>query len=306
MMDNTLNIFADDALMSFPILLNSYPPSPSPYYSPKCLWKEDNQFTNEQIIEVDSVSSKVKITNEGPFRITKTLSEVDQLANMKSKRGRKRILYKDETEEVRKIKRAERNKMFSQESRDRKRQYISELEKKVDELNNLLSYYKSRYEKYEIIEKEYEELKRIEDTTNNLKDIEVNQKTSENAKFLEEMIAKSKIDLLNRCNTIKELTKIMLKISMPFSTRFSVWFATNAGITDSMNKIDIYEPEKLRKMFNNAISLDKAKEIIKYAKKIHPTYYHYKNMQTTMEQSGNKIKACMRQVIECQRNVQLE
>jgi len=197
--------------------------------------------------------------------------------------------------------RAERNKRFAKESRDRKRKYVEDLEKKVVELQRTVDYYKERLKKYEIIDRHngctgYELYNTLADVYKKIQ--EDKQPLENNEYFIKVFKETCEKNLKEQRAALKTLTKEMLQILIPFPRRMSIWFAEN--------DTDPYNADKLVKATNFAITPEQAEAIVYYKKKAFPNLKGYNELRLIIMEMSNKIKSIAKELIGCQRRIQLE
>ncbi len=155
-------------------IIDSCPPSPRadlhmepgfamPLPPPEPDFTVPDPFFNEKLslfFTPVNGSKKTYDENEDAKSATEAMQDLS-LGKAKAKLERKGankdkavLAHDDKKEEEKKAIRAEKNRRFAKESRDRKRRYVQELEAEVKDLRKQVEFYKSRLSKYELIEKQ--------------------------------------------------------------------------------------------------------------------------------------------------------
>eukprot|EP00826_Nyctotherus_ovalis_P064505 TRINITY_DN9463_c0_g1_i25.p1 TRINITY_DN9463_c0_g1~~TRINITY_DN9463_c0_g1_i25.p1 ORF type:complete len:319 (-),score=67.24 TRINITY_DN9463_c0_g1_i25:40-996(-) len=220
-----------------------------------------------------------------PFNGKRKLSSSNEEEEGKSK-GEKTV-------EDRKAKRAEKNRKFAKESRDRKRKYIQDLEAEVKHLREQLEVHKQRLRKYELLEKHGNSLGK--EVYNMVVSVyremnEFKQPLSNHSIFIETF--KKKIDEAfeeQRC-IITQLSKVMMNIMLPLPLRISVWL--------SEKQIDLYDCEKALDKLGSEIPTEHIKMLVCYMREVYPDKKKYSEMLINLADTGNKIKSLMKLIIE--------
>ena len=203
--------------------------------------------------------------------------------------------------DCKKASRAEKNRKFAKESRDRKRKYIHDLEVQVKELEMQIEIYREKLQKYELIEKCSNALGTgIYTTLINVcsEMYKTNQPLSNNFVFIETFKKKFEESLEGQRLALRQLTKIMVNISMPLPVRLSMWAIEK--------DIDITDYEKAISLLGGKVPDEDIKTLAKYINDIYPEKQKYKEMQIHMSDSGNRIKSLMKQIIELEKKIQIE
>eukprot|EP00826_Nyctotherus_ovalis_P031668 TRINITY_DN2536_c0_g1_i16.p1 TRINITY_DN2536_c0_g1~~TRINITY_DN2536_c0_g1_i16.p1 ORF type:complete len:239 (-),score=51.07 TRINITY_DN2536_c0_g1_i16:53-769(-) len=153
--------------------------------------------------------------------------KVEDQGNLKKKRGRRKLY---ETEELRKARRAETNRMAARANRERKQMYIKRLEAQVDCLQAELVACKARLSKYEIIE-QYRSLFGYEIHRSSRRAM---QRCCEENKLSTDTVVYTKhvknemVAFIQECwKALEELAKSMVEISLPLHWRFLFWLTEN-------------------------------------------------------------------------------
>ena len=319
--------FQDQPLPKLRNRVDSCPPSPScgPAISsdfiapPDTSFAESSLFFNEKLpLLLPSCQEDIKGEGEEGEVESDTTNNLIKLSIGKAKKKKNRKEEKGETaavdgtekntaslegedEEAKKTLRAEKNRKFAQESRERKRKYVQDIEAEVRYLRKVVEYYKSRLSKYELIEKQrnmfgYELVTTVSEMH---KEILKNKLIETNPTFFMETLEK-KIDqaMEDRRKAVEQLTRAIAEIVMPASARISLW------ITE--NNIDVYDAKKLSQFFGPDITFEHVKDISEYTKKMFPDKKQYNEMHLFMAASARRVKVLVRQLINCQKQAQIE
>lgn len=217
------------------------------------------------------------------------------------KRKRRTSDEDDDATEEKKAKRAEKNRKFAKESRDRKRKYVQDLETEVKYLREQLEAYKRRLSKYELIEKHvgapgFEVYNVLRDSYKEMWDSK--QPLNDSSTFIETLKRKIKGAFEELKHVLVQLTKTMMAITMPLPLRISVWL--------SENQVDIYDSEGVHAKFGKRAPAGHLDAIINYLRTLYPNRTQYHEIQADLAETGRKIKSLMKQIIEFQKKVQSE
>jgi len=204
-----------------------------------------------------------------------------------------RMSKREDSSNEKKQTRAERNKRYAKESRDRKKKYIEDLEQQVLILKREVEIYNARLKNYELIEKFknnignefYEELRKAQ------KNMFINNK---------EALTKS---LRNYCNqllneqmdVLRLVTKMLMDISLPIPLRVCMWL--------SDKNIDQMNAKEIAQMMSPIITLEQAQSIIDYEKKFDPDGVKCKKFRELINTNTKKIKDSLKNIIEQQREI---
>lgn len=205
------------------------------------------------------------------------------------------------TTEDKKAKRAEKNRKFAKESRDRKRKYILDLEAEVKHLREQLESHKQVLKKYELIEKHSNLLGR--EMYNTLMNVyremyELDQPLTNHSLFIETLKKKISETFEEQSRVLTQITKVMMGIMLPLPIRISAWL--------SEKDIDLYDCEKALDKIGSEIPAEKVKMIVAHMRELYPDKEKYYEMQESLANAGTKIKSLMKQIIDHQKKVQIE
>eukprot|EP00826_Nyctotherus_ovalis_P046826 TRINITY_DN5328_c0_g4_i4.p1 TRINITY_DN5328_c0_g4~~TRINITY_DN5328_c0_g4_i4.p1 ORF type:complete len:271 (-),score=40.90 TRINITY_DN5328_c0_g4_i4:115-927(-) len=196
--------------------------------------------------------------------------------------------------------RAERNRQFARQSRERKKKLIEDLRAELEVTKNELATYKARLKKYERIEAHrdsssceiYQWLAHVHREMQRTGESESNS-----AQFVKLMDKAVESSVKERCKAIEDLTKAMLELAMPSIIRTYKMPSPAVGV---------FTPKDLMQVLDNNVSLEKANKIYNYIKRIYPSYSQYMMIMSTVEASKSKIKDWMKDLLKCQKKLQME
>jgi hypothetical protein len=197
--------------------------------------------------------------------------------------------------------RAEKNRKFAKESRERHRKYVQDLEVKVKYLQREVDYYKHRLAKYAILEKYntsigyelYDILAKV------YKEMQEKNQPLTNIEYFNSIfkrICEEKKE--EQTKALKIMTKAMLQVLIPFPKRLAMWFAEK--------NIQFFNAELLVKLTNSAVSLDQAQTLVDYIRKLHPDENSIKESQLRNLSMARKVKAIAKELIDCQKRIHQE
>ncbi len=207
-------------------------------------------------------------------------------------------VYLPSAEQRKKAIRAERNRFFARESRERRRTYLQSLEKEVASLKEQLELYKTRLEKYEVIERQRcmageEDHKMIVETIGEM------QRTGTDPSKFAQIITRKMEELgEERQAALEQLSQITLEIAVPRPLRLFLW-QSEAGI-------DMYDPEGLNRLMGYKVSPDDVKYLKDREKFLPVDRETWGKMLARAASSAQAIRRYVRRVIDAQRGIQME
>eukprot|EP00826_Nyctotherus_ovalis_P060509 TRINITY_DN849_c0_g2_i2.p1 TRINITY_DN849_c0_g2~~TRINITY_DN849_c0_g2_i2.p1 ORF type:complete len:385 (+),score=89.70 TRINITY_DN849_c0_g2_i2:160-1314(+) len=304
--EKLLSMDYDESPPKLPSRVDSCPPTPQ-----RCDSFSNQPFDFPGVTELlDPVTPLSAFSSEGTVKRKAEDSEEDFKeveAKGKAKRPNKVAVSCNTVKKTveKKALRAERNRKFAKESRDRKRRYVENLEDQVKELTREVDYYKQRLKKYEFIDTRnkrmgyelYGILARVHREMQNNKQ-SANTTESFNQVFANIFQQECKKDLEQQRAAVKMLTKEMLQILIPFSKRISMWFAEN--------EFDVFDPDRFMKLTNSRLSYEQAKVIADYVKQIYPNKKSYYESRLLTANVAKEVKKIAKELIGCQVRIQAE
>lgn len=211
-----------------------------------------------------------------------------------SKRGRKE-LDKQLVDEKKAI-RAERNRIFAKESRDRKRLYIQNLEQEIVFLRSELSQCRKKLSKYEFIEKhnraEFEYLESINALSFNEKLIGSEKDFLDSIKAFYAKMSRERQLALGR------MTQLMLEMFMPFTAKLVLCTMENG--------VNIHDTTDMVNFIHNKIPLIQPESLLDYLKSLYNDETTKNKFIDYIAESGKKIKNFVKEIIQTQKKVQIE
>lgn len=209
-------------------------------------------------------------------------------------------ITKGEVAKDKKTLRAEKNRLFAKESRDRKQMYIRDIENQVRILKLQVEEYKQRLSKYELIETNLEfgcEIKKyleaVSDTVAETKDaLNTNEAFFAALKKFYEERTKDKQRALG------VLTKAMVEMLIPFSVKLVLW-AKNKGL-------DLNNTLELQKLVHENAPYENIKNVEEYIKCLKIDKVKPGDDAECLVASGTKLRNFIRKVAKCQKKAQIE
>eukprot|EP00826_Nyctotherus_ovalis_P006594 TRINITY_DN1157_c0_g1_i6.p1 TRINITY_DN1157_c0_g1~~TRINITY_DN1157_c0_g1_i6.p1 ORF type:complete len:384 (-),score=93.32 TRINITY_DN1157_c0_g1_i6:72-1223(-) len=217
-------------------------------------------------------------------------NEVDEV---KRKVIRKVKTESELQEEDKKQTRAERNRRYAKESRERKKKYIGALEDEIRRLKYEIEIYKAKLKPYEVIEKCKASFKGCM--------LNVLSKTYKEMREKDRPISDTKIFMQNLNNSMKSLMedqktalmslgKILVDIVMPSPIRVSIWI--------SENNIDMSDPKEIVKALSPVINMEQAQAVVDYTRQIDPDGKKERETNKVTAESFKKMKAALKEVVK--------
>jgi len=203
--------------------------------------------------------------------------------------------------EERKARRAEKNRKFAKESRDRKRKHVQDLENEVKYLREQLENYKQRLKKYELIEKHSNGLgKEVYNTLINIYQEmnRLNLPLTNHSAFVEGLKKKVTETFEEQKCALMQLTRAMVDIALPLPLRMAIWL--------NENQVDLLDYEKRLENLGAEPPANHIKILVNCIKELCPEKAKYYEMQSDLADIGKRIKSFMKQVIKLQNEIQKE
>ena len=198
---------------------------------------------------------------------------------------------------IKKAIRAEKNRKFAKESRERKRKYIQSLEMEVKELKIQLEFYRQKLQKYELIENGIisfgDEIKTtLVDACTQMN--VVNQPITNNSLFSEILKERLRKKFIEQRMALEQLTKMMMSALLANSVKVSRWVAEN--------NIDIYDSKKIEDHIESRCILAFSHCI----RQSYPDRKSHNDVQSYISSIGSRLKSLMYRILECQNQAQAE
>eukprot|EP00826_Nyctotherus_ovalis_P046813 TRINITY_DN5326_c0_g2_i10.p1 TRINITY_DN5326_c0_g2~~TRINITY_DN5326_c0_g2_i10.p1 ORF type:complete len:417 (+),score=112.51 TRINITY_DN5326_c0_g2_i10:25-1251(+) len=307
--EDIFNWHDEDSLFMLPAHTDSPPPAPYGIIN-----SDSGHFSFE-------VSDAVEIDSPVPLLSAPTSQEAEgnitgtAKAKNKAKRERKRkgnegvssdnreLVEEDKvpSAEEKRFIRAEKNRRFAKQSRERKRKYIQDLEAEVKILKDEVRLCRARLEKYEIIERHnssigfelYNTLLKVH------KEMQEKGQPFTNGKLFGETFKEAyNQGLEEKQKALKMLVNNILELLMPFPIRISMWIAEN--------DVDIYNPDEIHQMLGRAITREHAKELVEYLQKLYPNKKMQNEIRMMTAASGKRIRGYLKELVGCEKKIELE
>eukprot|EP00826_Nyctotherus_ovalis_P049421 TRINITY_DN5978_c0_g1_i2.p1 TRINITY_DN5978_c0_g1~~TRINITY_DN5978_c0_g1_i2.p1 ORF type:complete len:369 (-),score=127.58 TRINITY_DN5978_c0_g1_i2:123-1229(-) len=225
--------------------------------------------------------------------------EMEDVHSDKPKHRRKTKLESD-TAEIKKQVRAEKNKKYAKESRDRKRKYVEDLEAQIETLKSELEKCKARLKEYELIEKYkkslgnewYDMLAKVYQDLNSQ-----NQSAANNTSFTQSF-KKAFCQAVEEQQKVLEMqTKSIVETMLPLPTRVSMWMAEH--------NVDITKPEKVIQAFGTILSGEQVKTLSDYMQIADPTGKFRKENSLFVAGCSRKIKSALKELVSAYKKLKL-
>lgn len=194
--------------------------------------------------------------------------------------------------------RADRNKRYAKESRERKKKYVEGLEQQVKTLRREVEVCKAKLKNYELIEKFkntlgcefYDALRKAQNAM-----LESHKVVNEKEAF-KQCVNEIFDQLLDeQVDALKLVTKMLVDICLPVPMRVSIWLANN-----DLEKMDA---KGIAKMMSPVITLEQVQGIIAYERKLDPDGSRYIAFKTTMKNFSKGVKDSLKKIVDCQRDI---
>lgn len=277
-------------------LLGSLPASPS--------WNSDAQLQCFPLLgeELECSSPVFALQREPLPKIeenAQTELTLEKTDKKKKRKGRKPLIQSIMGEDEKKAMRAEKNRRFAKESRDRKRKYIERLEAELESVKSELALCKARFSRYERIEKQRNSssCELYDWLAHSYKEVKSAEERKDRTLFASALKKVIENNIEERCKAVEDLTKIMLELAMPLVMR--------VYRMPSPDK-DFCNPKDLMKSLDYKISFEDAQKLFYYIKSIFPEREQYIKTASTVNASRDKIKGWMKELLNCQKKLQLE
>ncbi len=198
-----------------------------------------------------------------------------------------------------KIARAERNRQFARDSRERKRRYVLGLELEVSSLRRELEVYRQRLSRYETIEKQREIAEAETQVVVHSAAAEM-LRTGENPSEFVRLVGQQLDRMMEeRRKAMEQLARITLEVSVPLSLRLFLW--------EAENKIDIRNgPESVCRVMGCKLSPSEIEAVLAHVNSSHGDRDSYHEMCTQVTAISQRIRGNVRRLIDAQKALQLD
>lgn len=225
--------------------------------------------------------------------------EMEDSYSDKPKHRRKTKLEPD-TAEIKKQMRAEKNKKYAKESRDRKRKYVEDLETQVETLKAELETYKARLKEYELLEKRkkslgnewYDMLAKVYQDLNSQ-----NESVANGASFTQSFKKAFCQAIYEQQKVLEMQTKNIVETMLPLPTRISMWMAEH--------NVDITKPEKVIQAFGTILSAEQVKTFSDYMQIADPTGKFRKENSLFVASCSKKAKNALKELVTAYKKLKL-
>lgn len=264
---------------------------------------KDNSEEEKSYREVRDVSNivsgweEVKEDSSSADKESDSVKEAQDTGKSKSKRTTKVQRKGTQPGEGRRETRAEKNRKYARESRERKKKYVEELEQQVEALRTEVEVCKARLKHYELIEKfknalGYEFYDRMRNVNKQLHESQTPAEKEELMLSARKVINQT---LEDQTNALKLVTKILVDVCLPIPLRVSIWLANKK--TETMSAKTIAE------IMNPVITVEQAQAAIDYERKTDPDHKRRKDFQEFIKDRSKAIKDSLKQIIQHQKDI---
>lgn len=215
----------------------------------------------------------------------------------KSKRKGK---FEHASADLKKQIRAEKNKKYAKESRDRKRKYVESLEIDIESLKAELETCKAKLKEYELVEKHKNSLgfELYEAMAKVYQDLNANNQPIANNEFFTKSLRKAIGQALDeQLKVLEMLTKSIMQVMLPLPTRISMWMAEH--------NIDTTNMEKVTQAFSKILNPEQAKTMAGYMQAIDPTGRLRKEHNLFTTSCSKKIKSALKELVHAYKKLKL-
>eukprot|EP00826_Nyctotherus_ovalis_P047390 TRINITY_DN5445_c0_g1_i11.p1 TRINITY_DN5445_c0_g1~~TRINITY_DN5445_c0_g1_i11.p1 ORF type:complete len:398 (+),score=114.49 TRINITY_DN5445_c0_g1_i11:184-1377(+) len=261
-------------------------------------YKETNELGEvmEELKEDDSSEGKGS-ENKGSDGLKEPHDQPRAASKAKAKCLAK-LTYAEESLEDKRETRADRNKRYAKESRERKKKYVEGLEQQVKTLRREVEVYKAKLKNYELIEKfkntlGYEFYDALRKAQNIM--LESHKSLTENEIFKQCVNEVFQQLLDEQIDALKLVTKMLVDICLPVPMRVSIWLANK--------DLEEMDAKAIAKIMSPVISLEQIQAIIDYEKKLDPDGSRYAKFKTTMKKISKSVKDSLKKIVDCQRDI---
>eukprot|EP00826_Nyctotherus_ovalis_P051140 TRINITY_DN6377_c0_g4_i1.p1 TRINITY_DN6377_c0_g4~~TRINITY_DN6377_c0_g4_i1.p1 ORF type:complete len:386 (+),score=93.17 TRINITY_DN6377_c0_g4_i1:62-1159(+) len=193
---------------------------------------------------------------------------------------------------------AEKNKIYAKESRERKKIYIESLEQQVKHLKQKVEIYKARLKDYETIEKfkntlGYEFYEALNKAYTYMR--EANQPLTNEPLFKVNFCKALNQVLEEQTNALKTIGKMVVDVALPTHIRVLLWMTEK--------NIDRMEASEMVKTLHPILTLEQAQAVVKFRNTIDPEGVNYKELDNMIKESSKEIKKPLRQIIACFKDI---
>eukprot|EP00826_Nyctotherus_ovalis_P056662 TRINITY_DN7694_c0_g1_i4.p1 TRINITY_DN7694_c0_g1~~TRINITY_DN7694_c0_g1_i4.p1 ORF type:complete len:338 (+),score=56.75 TRINITY_DN7694_c0_g1_i4:140-1153(+) len=191
-------------------------------------------------------------------------------------------------------KKAERNKRYAKESRERKKKYVEGLEQQVVLLRQEVEFYQAKLRNYETIEKfkntlGYEFYEALNKAYAYMR--EANQPLTNEQLFKDNLCKAFGQVLEEQTKALRTIGKMIMDVSLPAHVRILFWMTEK-----SVNKMEVSE---VVKTLSPILTLEQANHLNEFREMIYPEEVKYNEFDDMIKTASKKIKEALRQIIVC-------
>ncbi len=205
----------------------------------------------------------------------------------------------DYSKEEYKALRAEKNRQFARESRERKRIYVRTLENQIVCLQAELAQCRTRLARYELIDAK-RDMCGAEKSTAVLAAVEELQRThADPSQFQKILMRKMDEQFDGYKKAVAQLFRILLEVAVPLPVRFYFW--------EAENDIDMLKPENMCKLLGYQPGAKELGQLTEHIKACHLSYDETrKKMRAKFTRVTQRVRKNVRQMLESQKAIQLD
>ncbi len=194
---------------------------------------------------------------------------------------------------------AEKNRIFARESRERKRLYVEGLEREVAGLRSELTQMKRKFADYELIDRK-RDLQCKEHRTIVLEALDEAKRTNADPKqFARIMLRKLDEQFEERRKAMGQLFRMLLEVAVPMSLRFHMWEADH--------DVDVLNPDSITKYLGYGPYTKEMNEILTHIKFAHVDYQDtHRVLKSRIVKTSVHIRTSVRQILDAQKAIQLD
>ncbi len=212
-------------------------------------------------------------------------------------RPRRRFLNPCERLQQRAI-RAEKNRYYARENRQRKRMHVELLENEVLALRTELAQCKERLGRYELIERQ--RAMACTDSNFVIRDAFQEMARSGADPELFPMVMTQKLDQLTeeRKKAMAQLSRLILEIAVPLPLRLAFW--------EAENNIDMYDPQNFCRRMGYKLDGEAMRILAEHMKRYHASAEAAHKMREKMAAVSQNVRRDVKRMLEAQRDMERE
>ncbi len=194
--------------------------------------------------------------------------------------------------------RAEKNRRFARESRERKQRYVAQLETEVVSLRDELAHCKQQFARYELIERLRTMVCAEENYAVRSAFDEIARTGADSSQFSRIVVKNLDALIMERKKALEQLSRMVLEITAPLPLRFAFW--------EAESNLDMYDPQNLCRHMGYKLDGNEVKILAEHLKTFRADQEEARRTREAIAAVSRNVRKKVKQMLECQRDMERE